>query len=60
MKTNALSRRYETFAAIDRRCELLTALDEIEREKVLPLRSDFPDPDLSVPEIVKIAVSTAR
>jgi Protein of unknown function (DUF707) len=36
MKMHALSRRYETFAAIDRRGELITALDEIEREKAIP------------------------
>ncbi len=36
MRTHALTHRYETFAAIDRRGELLTALQDIERGKVLP------------------------
>ena len=36
MRTHALTRRHETFAAIDRRGNLVTALDEIERDKALP------------------------
>jgi len=36
MQIHGLTRRYETYAAIDRRGELITALDEIEREKVVP------------------------
>jgi hypothetical protein len=36
MTTHGLTRHYETFAAIDRRGELITAPEAIEREKVRP------------------------
>jgi hypothetical protein len=42
MNTHRLTRRYETFAAIDRRGELVTAPAEIEREKARPASVEFP------------------
>ena len=36
IRSHGLRRCYETFAAIDRHGELITALVKIEREKVLP------------------------